>query len=87
MQLYFFKTKLPNLKLKTQPKQPQGSLPLVILAYFVTVVSYFDLTNNDIFDRELACHAIESYVERLSNVIEVPELQNFVSTSNKLERL
>jgi hypothetical protein len=30
MQLYFLETKLPNLKLKTQPKQLLGSLPLVI---------------------------------------------------------
>ncbi len=30
MQLYFFETKLPNLKLKTRPKQLLGSLPLVI---------------------------------------------------------
>jgi len=31
MQLYFFETKLTNLKLKTQPKQLVGSLPLVIV--------------------------------------------------------
>jgi len=30
MQLHFFETKLPNLKLKTRPKQLLGSLPLVI---------------------------------------------------------
>ncbi len=30
MQLYFFETKLPNLKLKTRTKQLIGSLPLVI---------------------------------------------------------
>jgi hypothetical protein len=28
--LYFFETKLPNFKLKTQPKQLLGSPPLVI---------------------------------------------------------
>jgi len=30
MQLYFFETKLPNLKLKTRPKQLLGYLPLVM---------------------------------------------------------
>ncbi len=30
MQLYLFETKLPNLELKTRPKQLIGSLPLYI---------------------------------------------------------
>ncbi len=30
MQLYYHETKLPNLKLKTRPKQPLASLPLDI---------------------------------------------------------
>jgi hypothetical protein len=30
MHLYYFETKLPNLKLKTRPKQLLGSLPLDI---------------------------------------------------------
>ncbi len=31
-QLYYFETTLPNLKLKSRPKQLLGSLPLDILA-------------------------------------------------------
>jgi hypothetical protein len=45
IRLYYFETKLPNLKLKTRPKQLLGSLPLDIA---LPVKSSFTELNNNI---------------------------------------